>query len=667
VDRRNPGKPDWRVDMNTVVANRMVRNGALDALARMAGVVRRLYVDMPLAVWGWVWNRRLKLGTRVRFIFFPWILAGFLVALPNGFLLLVERGEVEATPPVRWAVRLVRPLVQRQHAVVERATRGFKALARPVPAPGSRALPTIAISWAMALLAVSAAVLPIEIVLGGPLWVLWLVWRRGGRHIPVVSGRQVRMPTLDRHQALRARAQKKEEWFIGASATGRGPVQVGTGARLTHTWVVGGTGTGKTLSVLLPQLAHDIQAGRPVVFIDGKGDRETAAAIFDMAQRAGRQTDFRFFDLRRPAESCTYSPLLAGSPNEQADKIMAALRWDNEYYRSQSHAVLIRVLRAMKVTGLPYTLDDVVAAMSDLGALRALAAVVNDPIRQAELDSVAGRWKEYQLETAGMRAQLETLLMSDFGELLVAAQPDLSLAEAYRCGQVVYFALPVARFPETAPLVAKLIIGDLNGVAGMIQDGELHKGFASIVIDEFAAFAMPLFIDLLNKARSAGMAITIAHQSMRSDLARAGEGYAGQVADNTNIKICLRQSEDAEYFAGLAGTRSIVKRTEQTEATLLGEDPTGLGSARDADEYQVSPNLIRELPPGVAVVKIDQPVRHLDMVAFDFLDTAAVPPFRPEPQSRPTQFGLDLRRRAVGGGRGVAVAGQPPPPSFEGA
>lgn len=51
------------------------------------------------------------------------------------------------------------------------------------------------------------------------------------------------------------------------------------------------------------------------------------------------------------------------------------------------------------------------------------------------------------------------------------------------------------------------------------------------------------------------------------------------MADNTNIKIYLRQSEDAEYVAGLAGTRSIVKRTEQTQATQLGEDLTGL------DEY----------------------------------------------------------------------------------
>jgi hypothetical protein len=110
------------------------------------------------------------------------------------------------------------------------------------------------------------------------------------------------------------------------------------------------------------------------------------------------------------------------------------------------------------------------------------------------------------------------------------------------------------RYPETAPLVAKLVISDLNSVAGMVQDGQLERGFASVVIDEFAAFAMPLFVDLLNKGRSAGMAITISHQSMRGDLAMAERRFVEQVADNTNIKICFRQSADAEYVAGLSGT-----------------------------------------------------------------------------------------------------------------
>ncbi len=111
---------------------------------------------------------------------------------------------------------------------------------------------------------------------------------------------------------------------------------------------------------------------------------------------------------------------------------------------------------------------------------------------------------------------------------------------------------------------------------------------------------MPLFVDLLNKGRSAGMAITISHQSMRGDLAAAERGFVDQVADNTNIKICLRQSADAEYVAGLSGTYKTVKRTEQTLAALFGHERTGLGSAREVDEYHVSPNLIRQ-PSALAI------------------------------------------------------------------
>ncbi len=76
------------------------------------------------------------------------------------------------------------------------------------------------------------------------------------------------------------------------------------------------------------------------------------------------------------------------------------------------------------------------------------------------------------------------------------------------------------------------------------------------------------------------MAITISHQSMRGDLAAAERGFVDQVADNTNIKICLRQSADAEYVAGLSGTYKTIKRTEQTLAALLGHERTGRAARR---------------------------------------------------------------------------------------
>jgi hypothetical protein len=625
------------------------------------GVWIRLCVGVPTRVWWWIWRRPLPVWRRVHFAVFPWLMLG-LAAAPWLFIEYLGQERPEATPALRAAYVLAAPVARLERQAMDRALSCATSFASPWqpatedgprPVTGARSrlprmrpyLETLVHQAVVLLVGLVALPLAALLVFGGPILVPVLVVVRG-RGGPTVSGRPLRNVSLRRFDDWRKKGDVRRTWFVGASATSRGALWLEGEARLMHTWVVGATGTGKTQSVLLPALRSDIRAGRGAVFIDGKGDRETLSAIWNLAREAGREGDFRYLDLRRPDESLTYSPLLNGTPNEQGDKIMAALRWDNEFYRAQSRAVLLRILRSLRATGLPYSLDDVLAAMSDLPALRSLADAVPDVDRRAELGHIGGRWKDYLIETSGMRSQLEALLMTDFGELLKASQPTLDLAEAYQAGAIVYFALPVARFPETAPLVAKLIISDLNSVAGMVQDGQLDRSFESIVIDEFAAFAMPLFVDLLNKGRSAGMAITISHQSMRGDLAAAERGFVDQVADNTNIKICLRQSADAEYVAGLSGTYKTVKRTEQTLAALFGHERTGLGSAREVDEYHVSPNLIRQLPQGYAVVQINAPAT-LDLVRLDHLDTSLFPAYSPPPQDRARSMGLELRRRTA--------------------
>ena len=104
------------------------------------------------------------------------------------------------------------------------------------------------------------------------------------------------------------------------------------------------------------------------------------------------------------------------------------------------------------------------------------------------------------------------------------------------------------------------------------------------------------------------MAITISHQSMRGDLAAAERGFVDQVADNTNIKICLRQSADAEYVAGLSGTYKTVKRTEQTLAALFGHERDG---ARVGARGGRVPRLAEPHPPAAAGVRgrADRPPR----------------------------------------------------------
>jgi hypothetical protein len=633
-----------------------------------------LVARVPTRVWLWVWARPWSLARRVSLLFAPHVLVGALVLAwlgaraqaPERMADLQLRADAGARASVRQFVAPRDP-----SASVHEARRGnarrrdpAKAVQSGVETLGRGALFLFAVIYGAPLL--------VSLLFLGPLWTaigLWIVRRAP---TATIAGRPVTAAAVRRSSAQfpkwRAEADRNRTWLVGASATGRGPLLVGTDARVTHTWVVGATGTGKTQGVLLPMLRSDILAGRAVVFIDGKGDRDTIAAVWDLARRARREQDFRFFDLRTPDRSDSYSPMLSGTANEQCDRIMAALRWDNEYYRSQSQSVLLDVLRALRATRQPYSLDDVLVALSDLAALRRLAALVTDEER-SELEAIARRWKDYQVETSGLRAQLKVLLSSDYGELLKDARPTLDLAEAYQERRVVYFALPVARYPEAAPLVAKLIIGDLNAVAGRVQDGEIPKESIAVVIDEFASFATPTFVDLLNKARSAGMAITIAHQSMRGDLATAGDGYVDRVADNTNIKICLRQSEDAEYVAGLGGTYQTAKRTEQTQdAVLGGPQRTGLGSVREVDEYVVSPNVIRELPPGWAVVKMNQPTSHLDLVLLDFVPTTGLAPYVAPLRPSLRAEGLRLRDPHSAGDAGLALElPQPGIPTFEGA
>lgn len=634
------------------------RRGARLAWLQVLRALKAAYWDLPIALWTRIlWSNR-PLHQRLHVLAWPWLVTAFAFGVPAAVLAQVNR----QGPAYVWrlAYRVLAPVIRAEQAALATLGASLRAVLQPWTV-GSLGELVASVVTTMVLAFV------LSLSLGGPAWAGISWWRRRGGPPEQVCGRKVRDVARSELPLRREMAQAEKAWCVGVSATGQRPLNLGWEERNGHLWLAGGTGVGKTQSALLPLARSDIQAGRTLVFIDGKGDPGVAGALWSMAQAAGRAGDFKYLDLRHPDCSCTYSPFLTGTGDQQADRIMAALRWGNEYYRAQSHAVLLRVMRALESSGFPYSLDDVRAAVSSPACLRALVQLTRDAERQAELASVAQEWKTIFPDTAGMRAQLDAILSTNYGALLSAPQPDVVMADVFRSRSIVYFALPVASYPEAAALVAKLVLGDLNGVAGMVEDGQVPRAPAAIVVDEFAAFATPDFINLLNKGRSAGMGITICHQAMRSDLLEAGRGFEDQVSSNTNVKICMRQEGDAEYFANLLGTRRVEKRTEQTEATLLGESRSGLGSVREVDEYLVSPNILRSLKRGRAVVKVNHPRRRVDALVLDFVDTSSFKPYVPAPRVRPPQFGINLRARAGLLGEGAPCPNAPPTSPFEGA
>ena len=115
----------------------------------------------------------------------------------------------------------------------------------------------------------------LSVVFGGPVHIPVLLvvrkWRGGAA---TVSGRALRNVSPRRLPTWRKKGDARRTWFVGASATGKGPLWLDTDARLMHTWVVGATGTGKTPSVLLPALRSDILAGGRQYSSTERGSRD---------------------------------------------------------------------------------------------------------------------------------------------------------------------------------------------------------------------------------------------------------------------------------------------------------------------------------------------------------------------------------------------------------
>ncbi len=568
-------------------------------------------------VWQWPWQTSYR---RYILLFTPWIFVAAAWFLdPWLTKLRVPTIDLFFAVP---AARLIALLQDVSHAVLQRLPELVVGL--PETAAGAVAdAPVLAdvvhLATAVGLCVVVGALLSFLFL--GP---LHIVLDRTLLKRPLapltVAGRKLRAAASETPTRYRRKADRRGAWLVGTSRTGRGAILLGS-ERVQHTWVVGGTGSGKTASAVLPALRSDILAGRPVVFIDGKDDQGTAAQLYSYARQAGRISDFRYMSLSDPAHSHTYSPVIYGTATEIKDKLIAACEWSEPFYKKRSEEILLVLLNAFESTGDPYCLEDIHAVFSDIRALRALAAQVKSPTARRDLQRIGEDWAEVQKHTTGFRADIGLLTSSEFGGLFRTYRPSIDFWRAYRKGRILYVGLPTMKYQETAVRLARIMLGDLKTVAARIQT-ELpnhQRRFMCVAIDEFASFVFEGFAEFINKARSAQIGLLLSHQSLCGDLKKVSDHFFNQIVANTNIKICLRQDDpgDAEYFAKLSGTHRVVKRTEQVEQDLIGAHHTGMGSDREVEEFNVSPNFIKALPRGHAAMICSDP-RWVDAVKLDY-------------------------------------------------
>lgn len=424
----------------------------------------------------------------------------------------------------------------------------------------------------------------------------------------------------------REKAIKNGDVFAGTSRDNKvKPLYISDEMRSLHVECVGTTGTGKSASFIFPWAYQDIKRGKGVIIIDAKGDVDFFEKLYNYHNKFNKDNDqeIKFVNLGDTSFSHSYNPLFRGNAIELKDRIMGAFKWSEEFYRTRSESTLLTLLQGIDNVDKKITFHDLYLLLTEEKAVEELRNMVEDDFIKKQLQSkILDDFKSVKKECSGLINNIDLMAHGGINEIVNTYNPDVDLLEVYKNNEIVYFTLPTNLIGDTARAFGKMLLMDLKSTAGYIERKEAKKHFYPVFIDEFAEFATEEFVGWLNKARSSGFSIHLAHQSL-GDLEQINKAFVKQVIDNTNIKILFRvnDSETAESFVKQLGTFSTFKETERVEKSLLTQSEGFMGSVREVEEFIISPNEIkRELKRGQALIFGKHPEMFYTLINTDFID-----------------------------------------------
>ncbi len=390
--------------------------------------------------------------------------------------------------------------------------------------------------------------------------------------------------------------------FLGWEMELNTPIYFPDKVRSRHVHIMGATGSGKTESVLLNLIGQDIGRGIPVVIIDAKGDN---AFLEFLKDKLGNSNKLKLFDSSDSRKSLPYNPLKSGTSTEAVLRLFNSMTWSEEFYKTRARDTLLKLAAHFSSEKQKLSLAWLNEMLSSPESLTQAIKNESTPSRgisMAEFTQLAGLFSQVQQLCHG---ELGSLISNDVSESCIDLKSDIENA----C--VVYFKLPALIDPTTTATVGKLIIADLAFYAAKIQTSGRVAPFCPVFIDEFGSLACHSFLELIAKARSAGLALHFSHQSL-GDLQAASTTFATQINDNSSTKIVMRiyDPDTADIMARTFGNKETKKETRQVMTNAIGgNEETGAMSVREVKEFRADPDLIKSLPTGCAFVLMNHALR----------------------------------------------------------
>jgi type IV secretory pathway TraG/TraD family ATPase VirD4 len=382
--------------------------------------------------------------------------------------------------------------------------------------------------------------------------------------------------------------------------------------RCSHVQIIGTTGRGKTQSIIIPWTLHDLNRRRTSIIIDGKGSQDIPYLLKNLIRSHGIKAKVDEFSLDSE-NSVTLNPLKHGTGLQITDRIFTSFDFDDPYYRAIQYDACLLIVRLILSVDGTVTFKLLYELLSSDDALSEKVKELKDSILKKQLlEFLRTPLDTRRKNFSGLTSQLAPFATGELSTLVngnnkngdnneVSIQNHL--AEKSR---LLIVSIPTLKYQKVGHQLGKLLLQDIAFAVGE-RENLKDKEFVSIFLDEFSEFAYEGFVSILNKARSAKVALHLSHQSM-GDLTKVSPHFANAVTTNTNVKciLGLNDPETADFFARHLGTYTQEKFTEQAEdaGLFLGWQNTGRGSKREVESYKVHPNILKELMSGQGVLHL---------------------------------------------------------------
>lgn len=472
---------------------------------------------------------------------------------------------------------------------------------------------------------------------------------------------------------------------IGYTRDNEMPLDIANDDLVRHFAIIGQSGVGKTTlgEYLLWQQAI---RGGGWLMIDAKLDEGTRNKLAYMASILGAEDSFYVLNVADPSKSNTYNPVLRGGPDEVASRLLnlipsAENNPGADHYRQSAMHALTVIIGALQAAKKRYHFGDLAVLLQSGPALLDLKRLVPPGFAQNALNLFLEKFERPTkdgiiLDTdkikdtlGGMAGRIALFAQGKFGQVFNTYTPEIDLTDILLNNKFLYVMLPTMAQDTAALNLGKMVLSDLRSAVANIQ--ALKENLRpwppfTILADEMGSYVMQGIARLFEQARSANICMMPAFQSF-ANLAAISPEFEDIIIQNTWNKAFFKfgSKDSPEKAADIVGTyrkfsRSLSASQSQgvsTQAANMGpqgssSDSGGIGESwREVEEYRISPNQLRSLGKGEAVIVSGPRMFHIRTPMLRFpADIPDYTPVRHYSSMPPDEEGLnfDLRfRRSV--------------------